>query len=109
MSLGVIDEMRGRGVARRLMDFVHEEINKDKGIRSMSLHVLSTNDSAISFYVKLGFEYTKLHRYYYCLENRLYSARYYVKYVNGGRKKAPKWWRRSEPSALKEIQAGMKS
>lgn len=50
MSLGVIDEFRGKGIAKKLIHIVEKEANANRNIKCISLHVLSTNTSAIQFY-----------------------------------------------------------
>ena len=50
MSLGVINELRGKGIAKKLRRIVEEEAAKNTKINSLSLHVLDTNVLAFNFY-----------------------------------------------------------
>ena len=48
---------QGRGYGRRAMELVLEEARRD-GVNEVTLHVVPGDESAYSFYVRLGFEDT---------------------------------------------------
>lgn len=54
MSLGVIDEFRGKGIGPKLLEKVFEEVDKEPAIKYVDLHVISHNPAA-RFYEKRGF------------------------------------------------------
>jgi ribosomal protein S18 acetylase RimI-like enzyme len=54
MAIGVHPDFQGKGVGRKLLDFLDAEGRKH-GIRKICLRVLSTNTPAISFYKKNGY------------------------------------------------------
>jgi ribosomal protein S18 acetylase RimI-like enzyme len=55
MTLGVIDEMRSKGLARRLLDKIIEFTVAEQSIRMIGLHVVDYNKRALNFYRKNGF------------------------------------------------------
>lgn len=52
----LLDAYKRNHLGRRMMDFAEEQL-KDGGYRKVGLWVLSTNENAIRFYEKLGFEH----------------------------------------------------
>jgi ribosomal protein S18 acetylase RimI-like enzyme len=56
MTLGVIDEMRSRGLAKKLLDKIIECSQENPSIKFITLHVVDYNRRAINFYRKHGFE-----------------------------------------------------
>lgn len=52
----LLNAYKRKSLGRRMMDFAEEQL-KNCGYRKVGLWVLSTNESAIRFYEKLGFEY----------------------------------------------------
>jgi ribosomal protein S18 acetylase RimI-like enzyme len=43
MTLGVIDEFRGKGIASKLLDKILEEASQDSRVKYINLHVVSYN------------------------------------------------------------------
>ena len=56
MTLGVIDEMRSKGLAKRLLNKIVEFTIAEQSIRMIGLHVVDYNKRALNFYKKNGFE-----------------------------------------------------
>ena len=70
MTLGVVEEWRGRGVGRRLLERVERKLHVSSGL--LYLHVVVYNEAAISLYRKMGFqqisrksEFYQIHKIYY--------------------------------------------
>ena len=57
-GVGVVDDMREKGIGSRLFDLL-ERIALKKGIRMISLEVIDTNHRAKALYERLGFIETK--------------------------------------------------
>jgi ribosomal protein S18 acetylase RimI-like enzyme len=55
MTLGVIDEMRSRGLAKKLLDEMLHYTSDNPKVQLVTLHVVSYNKRAINFYKKNGF------------------------------------------------------
>lgn len=64
LDIAVAPEMRGRGVARLLMDHAIMTA-REKGGEVLALEVRSTNGSAISLYERCGFVRTGVRQKYY--------------------------------------------
>ena len=56
MTLGVVDEFRGKGIASELLKMVREMAEQQQSIKMVQLHVVVYNQSAIGFYRKNGYE-----------------------------------------------------
>ena len=55
MTLGVIDEMRSKGLAKKLLnELINYTVTQPK-IQIVTLHVVAYNQRAIAFYKKNGF------------------------------------------------------
>ncbi|TCS96876.1 GNAT family N-acetyltransferase [Hazenella coriacea] len=54
LDIGIHPHFQGKGIGSALLNYVYEVAQKQQ-IRKLSLRVLSTNHSAISFYKKNGF------------------------------------------------------
>ncbi|OCA86263.1 GNAT family N-acetyltransferase [Bacillus sp. FJAT-27986] len=54
MAIGVHPDFQGKSIGSKLLQFLDEE-GKKRGIRKISLRVLSTNTPAISFYKRNGY------------------------------------------------------
>lgn len=54
-GMALIPEVRGSGLAKRLMD-LHEKEARGQGCRQLALEVIKGNDRAIRFYEKSGYE-----------------------------------------------------
>jgi N-alpha-acetyltransferase 50 len=68
MTLGVLAPYRRLGIGSKLLEYVLDEIcanKKYKDLRQVYLHVQVSNDAAIEFYRKHGFEVTERIEGYY--------------------------------------------
>ncbi|XVE63535.1 hypothetical protein DITRI_Ditri07aG0027600 [Diplodiscus trichospermus] len=64
MTLGVLAPYRGLGIGTRLLNHVLDLCSK-QNIPEIYLHVQTSNEDAINFYKKLGFEITETIKNYY--------------------------------------------
>ena len=55
MGIGLVREYRRRGIGRRLMEATIKKA-RERGLEKLELSVYSSNEGAIAFYKKLGFE-----------------------------------------------------
>lgn len=55
IDIGIHPNFQGKGIGKALLNYT-SEWGKDNGIAKLSLRVLSTNEPAISFYLKNGFK-----------------------------------------------------
>lgn len=55
MTLGVVDEMRSKGLANKLLEAVIQYAKQVNKIRLIALHVVAYNKRAIHFYKKNSF------------------------------------------------------
>ena len=79
-SIGVIDEARKFGIGKELIKKVDNAVKtRLKECRTISLHVVTYNESAIRFYQKFGFTIRATEKNYYLIFHRPYSA-YYMEY-----------------------------
>lgn len=62
--LGLLAEARGKGLGRRMMEFIEDESVK-RGVGHIALHVIVSNEGAIRFYEKMGFSCVKCVKNYY--------------------------------------------
>lgn len=65
ISVAVLPETRGFGVATEMMRFILEKVTQDKTIKEITLEVRKSNIAAIKLYEKLDFEHTKIIDNYY--------------------------------------------
>lgn len=86
MTLGVIDEFRGKGIASTLLDKILQEASEDARVKYVNLHVVSYNPARY-FYEKRGFERVEELPEYYRINGTLYDAIYYVMFVNGAKRR----------------------
>ncbi len=56
VGLDIISEMRGKGYAKEVYEFIFEYYFKQKGFHRLYLATLNTNQVAINLYEKLGFK-----------------------------------------------------
>ncbi|KAJ6820387.1 N-alpha-acetyltransferase 50 [Iris pallida] len=64
MTLGVLAPYRGLGIGTKLLNHVLD-LSAKQNISDVYLHVQTSNDDAIAFYKKYGFEITDtIHNYY---------------------------------------------
>jgi len=52
----VREDLRGKGIGRRILEFAINRF-KEKNIKTIRLHVLKDNQTAIKLYTKYGFHY----------------------------------------------------
>jgi len=73
MTLAVLEPYRRLGIGSKLLqyilDYPQTEDGKKIDIKEIFLHVQTTNQDAISFYQKFGFEIQKERKGYYRLES----------------------------------------
>ncbi|KAI0988740.1 hypothetical protein GJ496_011329 [Pomphorhynchus laevis] len=65
MTLGVLESYRHLGIGSKLLDFVMKTALDDKTISGVYLHVQTSNEQAINFYKKSGFELSGVLENYY--------------------------------------------
>ncbi|GAB5592717.1 N-alpha-acetyltransferase 50 [Umbelopsis nana] len=67
MTLGVLKPYRHLGIGRKLLEHIleHAASEKERNIKSVYLHVQTTNQEALSFYKNQGFEVTDTTTNYY--------------------------------------------
>ncbi|XP_054160463.1 N-alpha-acetyltransferase 60-like [Oppia nitens] len=88
LTLGVVKEHRRNGIASLLLDKLIKDLiyePKNRGVKAVYLHVLTTNIVAIRFYENRQF---KRHLYlplYYSINSTARDGFSYVLYINGGR------------------------
>jgi ribosomal protein S18 acetylase RimI-like enzyme len=85
MTLGTCTEYRGLGLGSLLIKkcIQHAEMNYRDRCGVIYLHVIVTNDAAIKFYEKLGFDRITEIQNYYTIDNQHYNCYLYAKYING--------------------------
>ena len=70
MIILVLERYRRLGIAHKLMDFIYKQAKENhKDIQTIRLHVQKTNQGAINFYKKHGFEIVNEIEKYYDLED----------------------------------------
>jgi ribosomal protein S18 acetylase RimI-like enzyme len=65
MTLSVLPAYRRRGIASTLLDHVLDSAVKDEKLSEIWLHVQTSNNDALDFYLARGFEQTELLENYY--------------------------------------------
>ncbi|CAD5206555.1 unnamed protein product [Bursaphelenchus okinawaensis] len=65
MTLGTLAPYRRLGIGSMLLNHVFSLCEKDKGIKSVTLHVQINNESALDFYQKFGFQKSGVAENYY--------------------------------------------
>ena len=86
LSLGVVKERRREGIASILLNHLigHLTGQESHACRAIFLHVLSTNQGAIDFYIRQGFQQHKKLPLYYLIKGSCLDGCSYVKYINSG-------------------------
>ncbi|HIJ97424.1 MAG TPA: ribosomal protein S18-alanine N-acetyltransferase [Desulfuromonadales bacterium] len=64
LNIAVLPELRGRGIARQLMDY-SEVVAREKGAELLALEVRASNIAALTLYEQFGFVRTGLRKKYY--------------------------------------------
>ncbi|XP_043945717.1 N-alpha-acetyltransferase 60 [Protopterus annectens] len=90
LSLGVVKDFRNRGIGSLLLDSLKDHISStaQDHCKAIYLHVLTTNNAAISFYENRDFKQHHYLPYYYSIQGVLKDGFTYVLYLNGGH---PPW------------------
>lgn len=90
LSLGVCEEFRKQGIASLLLDSLIQHLTTEAfvAVKALYLHVLTTNNQAISFYEHRGFLVHSFLPYYYAIRGKRKDGFTYVLYLNGGH---PTW------------------
>jgi len=86
LSLGVVKELRKQGIASFLLEnlIAHLTTPDCSEVKGLYLHVLTTNNAAITFYEHRGFRPHVFLPYYYAIGGRRRDGFTYVLYLNGG-------------------------
>ena len=84
MTLGTVAQYRNMGLATRLIEkCVQDQVLSDPSCGALYLHVITSNDSAIRFYERLGFWRVQEIEDYYTIDNQYYNCYLYAKYFHG--------------------------
>jgi histone acetyltransferase MCC1 len=85
MTLGTVDRYRNVGLGTAMVRKCMEQVEEDPSCGVLYLHVIVTNQAAIRFYEKLGFDRVHEIPNYYSIDDKLYSCYLYAKYYHGNR------------------------
>lgn len=85
-TFGVINEVRNKGIASKLLSQVLQEADEDSDIKYVYLDVIPYNEAAIRFYVKQNFSYAFRREGFYELFGQTYDSHVYVLFRNGGKR-----------------------
>jgi len=91
LSLGVVKGFRKQGIASFLLENLIAHLTTGENshdVKAVYLHVLTTNNAAITFYEHRGFRPHLFLPYYYAIGGRRRDGFTYVLYLNGGH---PPW------------------
>lgn len=84
MTLGVVEEFRGRGLSRLLLEkAIATSWSIDNNLAGIYLHVIEYNQAAISLYKSFGFEMLNIKENFYTICGVPYSALTYCLYPEG--------------------------
>lgn len=86
VTFGVVNELRKKGLAGRLLDQVIQIAKERRNIKYIYLDVVTYNKTAINFYLKHGFRYIYCKENNYLLFSKWYHAGVYALFLNGGKK-----------------------
>jgi len=64
VGVGVLPSYRGKGIGRRMLDYVISWVKKQTKIERLQLTVYADNETAVKFYEKLGFKKEGLFEHY---------------------------------------------
>ena len=84
MTLGVIDEMRSTGLAKRLLNFLMDYAESRSEVQLVALHVIDYNLRAIRFYKKNQFKLLSYLSEHYHIAGKEYDGLKLGMFVNGG-------------------------
>eukprot|EP00429_Kryptoperidinium_foliaceum_P009904 CAMPEP_0176005302 /NCGR_PEP_ID=MMETSP0120_2-20121206/2135_1 /TAXON_ID=160619 /ORGANISM="Kryptoperidinium foliaceum, Strain CCMP 1326" /LENGTH=290 /DNA_ID=CAMNT_0017338003 /DNA_START=138 /DNA_END=1010 /DNA_ORIENTATION=- len=86
MTLGTVEEHRKTGLATYLIERCIQELVRDQPcVGSLYLHVITSNESAIRFYERLGFWRVQEIQDYYTIADKYHNCYLYAKYFHGNR------------------------
>jgi N-alpha-acetyltransferase 50 len=71
MTLGVLAPYRRYGIATKMLRTVLKELEAQEGVADIYLHVQTSNEAALAFYKKFGFEVIGKKENYYRWGKRL--------------------------------------
>ncbi len=83
MTLGVVDELRITGLARRLLQELYNFVVSKLKIKMVTLHVVA-NKRAIAFYLKNGYRFLESNPDHYHIMGKEYEGLKLGLFVNGG-------------------------
>ncbi|CAK86843.1 unnamed protein product (macronuclear) [Paramecium tetraurelia] len=79
MTIGVINEFRGRGIADYMLDQLKKRVlESNKTLNYIYLDMIVYNEIASRFYQKNGFICVRVKKNHYEIENQLFDAHVYV-------------------------------
>lgn len=84
MTLGVVDQLRSTGLARRLLQELYNFIASKSRIKVVTLHVVGYNKRAIAFYKKNGYRLLESIEDHYHIMGKEYGGLKLGLFVNGG-------------------------
>lgn len=73
-TLGVVNEFRGKGVAKELLEQFKQDVAAKYNVKCVYLDCAIYNESAIKFYMKAGFSKVKYKKRYYRIFGNDYNA-----------------------------------
>lgn len=92
ITIGVLEVLRGRGIAKTLMEKCIEKCSISRPAPLyISLHVAEYNEEAIPFYEKLHFELVETIDSHYYIEGEYYGALYFIYYLPNAKKPLITW------------------
>jgi ribosomal protein S18 acetylase RimI-like enzyme len=92
ITIGVVEEMRGKGIAKELISQCKEIcLSHVPTPLYLSLHVAEYNNEAIPFYERLNFELSEILDSHYFIEGKYYGARLYIFYFPEAKKPIISW------------------
>ena len=85
LTLGVVDELRGHGIGRRLLeDGIRKVQEIDRDCRVVYLHVIEYNEAAKKFYLREKFIEFRRYRDFYFFDGKVFDGVLLYKPVGGG-------------------------
>jgi len=82
LTLGVVDELRGKGIGRRLLDLAIRKVEEtDHMCRLVFLHVIEYNEAARKFYLREKFLEFKKYSEFYFFDGKVFDGMLLYKLV----------------------------
>lgn len=91
LTLGVVDECRRKGIARRLLKRLISQVEQMPHVQALYLHVVPYNGAAVHLYESMGFLRVATFETFYQIHGQPYGSYLYALYLNGAR--PPFRWR----------------